>query len=210
MFVARSRLACPPELCTSEHASAGAAGGLALACHARRTSGRAEVEAFIQSIYAKRYGAHIRHWAPSLISLMAASAVVAAAGYRHASRPLFLERYLPESVDTLIARHAGATISRAAIFEVGHFAARNGCGRALMIALGQHLAARGCTWVVCTATRELRLLFGRMGLQPLVLGPASAGRLGAEAASWGTYYEHAPMVLAGSLVPGIAALERRA
>ena len=79
-----------------------------------------------------------------------------------------------------------------------------------MIALGRHLAARGCTWVVCTATRELRLLFGRMGLQPLVLGPARAERLGAEAASWGTYYEHGPMVLAGSLVPGIAALERRA
>lgn len=210
MLFAPTRLACPLGISATQRASDVAATGVALACHARRTSGRAEVEAFIQSIYGTRYGAQIRHWAPSLVSLTTEAAVVAAAGYRQARRPLFLEHYLPAPVEVLIATQVGAIIPRGAIFEVGHFAARAGRGRTLMLALGRHLATRGCTWVVCTATRELRLLFDRMGLRPLVLGPARASRLGAEAASWGTYYQHSPVVLAGALEPGLATLEGRA
>jgi hypothetical protein len=77
-----------------------------------------------------------------------------------------------------------------------------------MIALGRHLSECGCTWVVCTATRELRVLFARMGVRAVELGPALASTLGAEAATWGTYYDHAPVVLAGALAPGVAALAR--
>jgi hypothetical protein len=166
-------------------------------------------ESFIQSIYRARYGAEIRHWAPSLVSLVDGRNVTAAAGYRRASRPLFLERYLDDAVDALIAERTGTRISRSAIFEVGHFAAVPGAGRTLMVALGRHLFERGCTWVVCTATRELRVLFARMGVQAVELGPALASTLGAEAAAWGTYYDHAPVVLAGALAPGVAALAGR-
>ncbi|HKU85575.1 MAG TPA: thermostable hemolysin [Casimicrobiaceae bacterium] len=181
-----------------------------LRLHPRRAATRALAESFIQSVYRARYGAEIRHWAPSLVSFGNGTLVAAAAGYRRASGPLFLERYLHDSVDALIAQRAGVHVPRSAVFEVGHFAAIPGAGRALMVALGRHLSTRGCTWVVCTATRELRVLFARMGVRAVELGPALASKLGADAAAWGTYYDHAPVVLAGALAPGVAALARPA
>ena len=208
MLVAPPRHASSPDG-PADSRSAARTDGVELRFHSRRTTTRAMAESFIQSIYRARYGAEIRHWAPSLVSLVDGRNVTAAAGYRRASRPLFLERYLDDAVDALIAERTGTRISRSAIFEVGHFAAVPGAGRTLMVALGRHLFERGCTWVVCTATRELRVLFARMGVQAVELGPALASTLGAEAAAWGTYYDHAPVVLAGALAPGVAALARR-
>jgi hypothetical protein len=171
---------------------------------------RDSVEAFIRSIYRDRYSADVPHWAPSLMSLANEGTVVAAVGYRAAIGPLFLERYLSEPVEVLIGAQAGTTVSRGRIFEVGHFAAaRPGAGRAMMSALARHLARNGCAWVVCTATRQLRTLFTRIGLPAFALAPAHASRLGSDAAAWGTYYDHSPVVLAGSLPQGLAALEGR-
>ena len=182
--------------------------GVELGFHPRRAATRARTESFIQSIYRARYGAEIRHWTPSLVSLGSGRNLTAAAGYRRASRSLFLERYLHDRVEKLISQRAGVRVPRSAIFEVGLFAAMPGSGRTLMVALGRHLSERGCTWVVCTATRELRVLFARMGVRAVELGPALASTLGAEAAAWGTYYDHSPVVLAGALAPGVAALAR--
>jgi len=207
VLVAPPRRASCPEG-PDDSRSEARANDVELRVHSRRATTRVTAQSFIQSIYRSRYGAEIRHWAPSLVSLGKGSSVTAAAGYRRASRPLFLERYLHDSVDALIAQRAGVRVSRSAIFEVGHFAAVPGAGRALMIALGRHLSECGCTWVVCTATRELRVLFARMGVRTVELGPALASTLGAEAATWGTYYDHAPVVLAGALAPGVAALAR--
>ena len=208
MLVAPPRHASSPDV-PADSRSAARADGFELRFHSRRATTRSTAQSFIQSIYRARYGAEIRHWAPSLVSLGNGRSVTAAAGYRRASRPLFLERYLDDAVDALIAERTGTRISRSAIFEVGHFAAVPGAGRTLMVALGNHLAELGCTWVVCTATRELRVLFARMRVQAVELGPALASTLGAEAAAWGTYYDHAPVVLAGALGPGVAALARQ-
>ena len=208
MLVAPPRHASSPEGPADSRSTAVHADGGELRLHPPRAATRATAQSFIQSIYRSRYGAEIRHWAPSLVSLGNGRSVTAAAGYRRASRALFLERYLHDSVDALIAQRAGVRVPRSAIFEVGHFAAVPGAGRALMIALGRHLSERGCTWVVCTATRELRVLFARMGVRAVELGPALASTLGAEAGAWGTYYDHAPVVLAGALAPGVAALAR--
>ena len=76
----------------------------------------------------------------------------------------------------------------------------------LTIALGLCLTALGCRWVVSTATVELRVLFDRIGLRTVVLGPANAAALGRDATCWGTYDEHAPAVIAGELAPSLAAL----
>jgi hypothetical protein len=171
--------------------------------------GRARIEAFIQTVYRIHYGAEIRHWAPSLVGLAKDESLIAAAGYRRATERLFLECYLPAPVEQVIAAKAGARASREAIFEVGHFASsRHGAGRGLLIALGRHLAAEGCRWVVSTATFELRALFDRIGVRVVELGPANAAVLGHEASSWGSYYEHAPIVIAGELDTGLAALRR--
>ena len=71
-------------------------------------------------------------------------------------------------------------------------------------AVARNLARRGFEWVVSTATTELRHLFTRMGLEPVVLGVADPGVLGEGAAQWGSYYTHQPLVVAGSIEAGMA------
>lgn len=169
------------------------------ALHLPGDPGRAAVEAFIRGVYAEHYGAALRGFAPTLVSLRDGDQLVAAAGYRSAAEPLFLERYLDRPVDKLLTGLAGAP-KRASIVEVGHLASRRaGEGRRLILRLAEHLGALQVQWVVSTLTEELRQVFARMGVQPVALGIADPARLGADAADWGRYYDHHPLVLAGSL-----------
>lgn len=169
--------------------------------HARGDGCRGAVEAFICDVYAQRHLATVRTFAPVLVSLSDDSGrLVAAAGYRFATEALYLERYFDAPVEHLLAPHNGAAPAREHIVEVGHLAADHaGAGRRLIVALGRHLAELQVQWVVSTLTQELRHLFVRMGVTPLVLGVADPARLGPEAQEWGTYYSHHPVVLAGHL-----------
>ena len=72
-----------------------------------------------------------------------------------------------------------------------------------------HLATLGFQGVVSTLTEELRHLFVRIGVTPLALGAADPARLGDEAADWGDYYAHHPVVLAGHLPLALRILARR-
>lgn len=177
-----------------------ASGGLSV--YGRQTPGRGEVQAFVQGIYAERYGAHITEFAPVLLALRdAQGALVAAVGYRCAAlEPLFLERYLDSPVEqVLLGMHATQTARRDMV-EVAHLVAlRPGEGRRMMAELGRWLGQQGVHWVVSTVTRELRHLFLRMGIAPLALGVADPERLGDRAHDWGSYYEHDPVVLAVAL-----------
>lgn len=173
-----------------------------LSIYSRQTLGRAEVEAFVQSVYADRYGATISEFAPVLLALRDSQGVlVAAVGYRCAALgPLFLERYLDASVEQLLLGPQTSVDARGGMVEVAHLAAlRPGEGRRMMAELGRHLAQQGTQWVISTVTRELRHLFLRMGIAPLALGVADPERLGERALEWGTYYTHEPVVLAVAL-----------
>lgn len=183
--------------------------GKGLHIHGPTSVGRAEVERFVRRVYRQHYGADVRRFAPTLVGLHNdAGELVAAAGYRSAAQgPLFLERYLASPVEALLG---DAVPSRARIAEVGHLATdRAGEGRRLVMLLGPHLAGEGFDWVVSTITLGLRQLFGRLGLAPLTLGRADPSRLGDEAAAWGSYYDHQPLVLAGRLDAALAQLARR-
>ncbi len=172
---------------------------------------RAEVEAYIRGIYASHYGAQVQGFAPVLVSLRDASGIVAAAGYRNAQGgPLFLERYLGAPVESLLGSPADGPVQRQGVVEVGHLASDHpGEGRRLILLLGPHLAAQGFQWVVSTLTAELRHLFVRIGVTPLALGTADPAALGNEAAHWGSYYDHRPVVLAGHLRQALQQLARR-
>jgi hypothetical protein len=173
---------------------------------------RRAVERFVRRVYAERYGADVRRFAPWLVALRdEAGELVAAAGFRPAAGgPLFLERYLPGPVETLLADEAAAHPAREQVVEVGHLAAaRPGEGRRLILMLGPLLSERGFQWVVSTLTEELRHLFVRLGITPIALGVADPSRLGADAARWGSYYDHHPLVLAGHLDAALRVLARR-
>lgn len=170
------------------------------------TPGRAEVERFVAGVYREHYAANVDAFAPHLVARRdGAGTLTAAAGFRPADAgPLFLERYLDRPVHEVL----GAPRSR--IVEVGHLAAvRAGEGRKLILQLGPHLAGLGFQWVVSTLTEELRHLFLRLGIAPQALGVADPAVLGADAARWGRYYDHHPVVLAGAIDPALQALARR-
>lgn len=185
----------------------------ALRLHRPGDTGRLEVEDFIRDVYARRYGARLSAFAPTLVSLRGDSGeVLAAAGYRPAAvAPLFLERYLAQPVEALLSPRDGPPVARASVVEVGHLAAcRAGEGRRLIRTLAPHLAEAGHQWVVSTVTRELLHLFGRLGVVPLPLAPARAAALGADAGEWGRYYQHGPQVMAGFLPRLLGTLARGA
>jgi hypothetical protein len=195
-----------------------------LVVYRRGHPGRAQVEAFIQAVYAERFGATVTAFAPTLVtwetSLPAAAgrpggsgdeaqaAIGAAAGYRAANEPLFLERYLDQPIQDLLT--PPQEVARSGVVEVGHLTSvRPGDGRRLIVALAAHLADCRAEWVVSTITAELRQIVVRLGLGAVALAPARAERLGAEAASWGTYFTHQPIVMAGHLPTALRGLRRR-
>lgn len=172
-----------------------------LEVHTERDPRRPAAERYIARVYAQRYGAQVRQFAPVLVTLQRRGEIVAAAGWRAAAHaPLFLERYLDAPIEQLLHRHAGQRAERAGIVEVGHLAShRPGDGRRLIHLLAPHLAQHGVQWVASTVTRELRHLFIRTGVAPFALGAADPERLGEDARHWGRYYDHEPVVLAGHL-----------
>lgn len=183
-----------------------------LRLHAAGDPQRPAVEDFIRRVYGERYGARVAHFAPTLVSLADARGdVVAAAGYRGAGTgPLFLERYLGVPVEQALSARAGTQPARSDVVEIGHLAgAQAGAGRDLISLLGPHLARQRFRWAVATLTRELLLLFSRRGVVPFALAPADPARLGTDAAHWGSYYEHEPVVLAGEILPALRRLARR-
>ena len=181
-----------------------------LRVHGQGQPSRREVEALVRRVYAARYQAAVHHFAPTLVSIVRDARVVAAAGYRRAAdEALFLERYLQAPVESLLLARTGRVARREQIFEVGHLAAvRPGAGRKLVLQLCSHLVEQGCEWVVATLTSELRQLFVRAGVEPLLLGIADPRVLAGEASSWGSYYDHRPMVLAAHLPRALRQLSR--
>lgn len=163
---------------------------------------RAALEAFIGERFARHHGARISHFLPCLLGLEKDDgSLIGAVGLRPAGdTPLFLEAYLDRPVEQCID---AAPLDRTRIVEVGNLAADSpGAARLLIVALTDLLASVGFEWVVFTATRELHNSFQRLGLQPRQLAAADPARLGAEGAAWGSYYQHAPTVMAGHVLAG--------
>jgi hypothetical protein len=170
---------------------------------------RREAEDFIRARFAEHYNATVPGFAPNLMLLENDERVVAATGWRCAgSEALYLESYLDAPIEQLMARLAGQPVRRDRIVEVGNLAAdRPGASIDVVLALSRHLDSLGYEWVVFTATRELIGIFSRLGLPLLALAAADPARLGAQAGAWGSYYETAPVVVAGKIR---TALERAA
>ena len=123
-----------------------------------------------------------------------------------ATQPLFLEHYLDEPIEDLIAARAGTTVERADVVEVGNLAARGaGLSRLLIVALTRLLAAEGVRWAGFTSTPALINSFRRLGIVLHGLAPADPRRLGVDRdqwrAEWGTYYDAGPQVMVAE-VPG--------
>jgi hypothetical protein len=174
--------------------------------------GRKEVEQFIHSCYAFAYNADLKSFLPKIMSLRNEQGQISAAlGYRKAGTDrLFLENYLKSPVENYLESISGSSVNREDIIEVGNLAsASSGGNRLLITALSGLLQGKGAKWVVFTATPALLNSFSRMGLHPYALSLADKESVGKEVDDWGSYYEQAPVVVAGNVAQAYAALEKK-
>jgi len=179
-----------------------------LQLHRPGDDSRAGVEQFIAGVYRDHFDARLTQFMPVLVSGHG-GALHAAAGYRDGTETLFVEQYLPQPIEAMLAAATGRAVDRSRIVEVGQFASRRpGAGRRLIDALARHLVAAGYRWAVITATAELRRLLARRRLLALPLGAADPHCLGTAARQWGSYYRHAPKVIAGDLLVNLTRLGR--
>lgn len=163
---------------------------------------RREVEAFIEGIYAKTYGALIAQHYPTLISVRDKNGrVLAALGFRDAAKhAVFLEHYMDTPVEEGVSAALGYSVARQRIVEVGNLAsAGHGAAVFLFIALMAYLDGMGYSHIVLTGTRFLRSYFQKLGLDPRDMGPADPARLPDHGASWGSYYATEPRLITGNI-----------
>ena len=165
---------------------------------------RAAVQDFIRDRFAAHYQADVRHFMPCLFGLEADDGSLhGAVGCRSAAvQPLFLERYLDEPIEHVIAARSGEAVERADVVEVGNLAARGaGMSRLLIVALTRLLATEGVRWAGFTGTPALINSFRRLGIALHRLAPADPSRRGAARDEWGSYYDAGPQVMVAE-VPG--------
>jgi hypothetical protein len=173
---------------------------------------RHEAERFVAQSFRHLYGADVREFMPALMSLRADDGLLLGVlGLRpaHEGR-LFLECYLDQPVEQLLAATTGGPVDRSGVVEVGNLAvASAGGGRWLITGLTAYLHAARSKWVVFTIGPVLANAFRRLGIRLFDLGPADPSRLSAdERASWGRYYDQEPRVMAGLVEEGFHALSR--
>lgn len=160
---------------------------------------RIEVEQFIRDVFYQAYGARIKRFKPCLMSLRDHdNRLVAVCGFRNATlEPLFMETYLDQPVETVIAERTGSPVRRGDIVEVGNFSvAMPGVARYLIAAIFDQLHATSKQWAVFTVVPAVYNALVNMGLQPIVLGDADKSRLPAEdQADWGSYYAQKPKIM---------------
>lgn len=177
----------------------------------RKANERGRIENFIRECFALAYEARVYSFMPRLFELTTRRGeLVAAFGARpaHAGQ-LFLEAYLDAAIEQEIESSTGEKPQREHIVEVGNLAAiYPGAVRWMIIALTVRLYEEGYEWVVFTGTTALRNAFHKLGLRPVVIGPAKPERLSVDdRIQWGTYYDNRPMVMAGNIRYGLNAMK---
>jgi len=173
---------------------------ITVATSCRDAADRREIEQFIHDVFAKTYAADVQHFMPELVSLRDEEGdLVAAFGLRKAEEsPLFLEQYLEAPIETVFSRRFHRTITRSQITEIGNLAVSNPRNAGVLIAhVIQHSLDLGLEWGVATAHHSLQNGLVKGGRDIYALQAADPANLDpAEFASWGSYYNNLPQVVA--------------
>ena len=113
-----------------------------------------------------------------------------------------LEQYLDAPVESVLSRRFNRTIRRDQITEIGNLAVSNPRNAGVLIAhVIQHSLDLGIEWGVATAHHSLQNGLVKGGQDIYALQAADPARLSAtELASWGSYYQNSPQVIA---IPGV-------
>ena len=114
--------------------------------------------------------------------------------------PLFLEQYLDQPVQQVLAQRTRRPVDRSRIIELGHLVGDAGRNlRHLIPALACWTDQRAAHFVVIVLTARIAERLTELGVELLHLAEARAERV-AEPERWGNYYLHQPAVYAVDLV----------
>jgi hypothetical protein len=174
--------------------------------HAAGGAERPALERFIADAYRQIYSAELSHFLPLLLTLGNDGRTQAAVGMRPGALgvPMFLEHYLDQPVEQLIAARVGSPVARSGIVEIGNLAAtRRGASPLLFLIMAAALDAAGFRWLAFTATPQVEKLVTRLQYRPLLLSEVDPTRLGDELAQWGSYYETRPQVMCVALADAL-------
>ena len=159
-----------------------------------------DVKAFIQDIFYQAHAAKIKYFMPRALCLRDSNQrLLAVSGLRKSSEsPFFLERYLDEPVEQVIAKKTAAKVRRDRIIEIGNLAvSRPIYTKLLMAALSAYLYSTDTEWIVFSALPVVRNAVAKMDHEMLVLADATIEEIAFEDRSdWGSYYEQHPQVIA--------------
>jgi len=172
--------------------------GPSLDLHDKGSAGRATIEGYIGQQFNAIHGANIRDFMPLFLSMSCRSKPITALGIRPAEdRDLFLEQYLPRSIETFVGKVAGEFVNRSKITEIGNLVAtQRGGSQLLFLILSAVLQKTHFEWVVFTATPQVHKTMTRMGMQLHELYDADPGLLkNSHISEWGSYYDSCPKVV---------------
>lgn len=172
---------------------------------------RRRVEAFIEHVFWQSYGARITRHYPMLLSVHdEQDNVLAALGFRYADKEsLFLEHYLDNPIEHALGDFYGTQTLRSGVVEIGNLASNaQGASIFMFTAINVYLMQQGKHINVVTATESLRRYFKALGFDLRDLGNADPQRLQGGGASWGSYYDEDPRIIAAPVQQVISRLER--
>jgi hypothetical protein len=169
-------------------------------------SGRVELEDYVRDAFARKHGAVVRSFMPTLLAFRdRGGALRGVTGVRGAHEErLYLEQYLARPIEEALAealRPRGvAAVSRRDIAEVGNLAGASCRAAVRMVAhVPTYLMSQGYEWIVFTATGTLREILVGFGAPLVELARADGACVAGASDEWGRYYETDPRVYAGYL-----------
>jgi hypothetical protein len=146
---------------------------------------------------------------PTYLSVGAPEAPLAVLGFRGAAAgPIFLERYLDQTIEHVLTQKLGRPVSRNRIIELGDHASRRPTATVALWCEAAAALHGQAEIAVAVLTRPLRQMFERLGFDLMALGPARMEALGSEGMQWGRYYDADPVVCAGDIAACRSVLEK--
>ncbi len=160
---------------------------------------RTAVEDGIRELFWDRYAARLSSFPDTLVTELEPSGDVAcAAGIHFGSQEFFSECYLDLPVERILSCRFGRVVRRNRVVEVCNLAATRPRQSIPFVRRVVEFAEMANTeWAIFTATRALRTLLQRGGIDMIELARAERSRV-KNPNDWGNYYDHDPRVMAVS------------
>jgi hypothetical protein len=160
---------------------------------------RKAVEDAIRKLYWDRYAARLSSFPETLVTELGPSGnVECAAGIRFGREGLFSGCYLDFPVERILSRRFGHAVHRDRVVEVCNLVAtKSGHSLPFVRRVIEFVEMADAEWAIFTATRALRALLQRSGLNMIELARAEQSRV-KNLNDWGNYYKHDPRVMAVS------------